>query len=126
MYTNKSAKDLKGSIRNYFSDFDSMLAALWNGLKAEDATFKALNDVIAGIAGGDGLKPYQWLIANFSSRYFDIDGNPLKKVKQADGTHIYKPMQLNGVTARGTLKRSALNAIESQRNGNTWKVVVID
>lgn len=126
MYANDYAKSLKGSIREYFSNFDSMLSALWNGLKSEDNAFKALNDTIAGIAGGDGMKPYQWLIVNFASRYVDANGNPLKKVKQADGTHIYKPMQMSGVTARGVLKRSALNAIESQRSGNAWKVIVID
>ena len=126
MYSNESAKSLKGSIKSYFSNYDSMLSALWNGLKCEDNAFKALNDTIAGIAGGEGLKPYQWLITNFASRYVDANGTPLKKVKQADGTHIYKPMQMSGVTARGILKRSALNAIESQRSGNAWKVTIID
>lgn len=125
MYTNLQSSKIKSGINAYFNDLDSMLSALWNGLKKERAEYKALNEIIAGLAGGENLKPYSWLILNFSSRYVDAEGLPLKRFKNEDGTYTYKSMKLTGATARGLLKRSALNAIESQREGNRWTVTTI-
>lgn len=125
MLTNLQSNKIKSGISTYFNDLDAQLCALWNGLKKERTEYKALNDIIAGLAGSEGLKPYMWLILNFASRYVDADGLPLKRIKNEDGTYIYKPMRLTGATARGLLKRAAINAIESQRDGNRWTVTTI-
>lgn len=125
MYTNLQSAKLKNGVTAYFNDLNAQLSALWSGLKKERMEYKALNNVIAGLAGGERMKPYQWLILNFASRYVDADGLPLKRFKKEDGTYIYKSMKLTGATARGLLKKAALNAIESQREGNKWTVTTI-
>lgn len=119
MFTNIESKTAKESVKSYFADYEKLICALWDGLKNEDSAFKALNAVISGIAGGNGQKPAIWLCENYASRYYKtIDGKRVfyKKVKKE-----YKPLTISGVTARGILKRSALNAIESQRVGNAFK-----
>lgn len=125
MLTNLQSSKVKGGIKAYFNDLDAQLCALWNGLKKERTEYKALNDIIAGLAGSENLKPYTWLILNFASRYVDAEGMPLKRYKREDGTYTYKAMKLTGATARGLLKRAALNCIESQREGNRWSITTI-
>lgn len=119
MFTNIESKTAKESVKSYFANYEAQICALWEGMKNEDNAFKALNTVISGIAGSAGMRPAVWLCENYASRYYRIeDGKRVffKKVKKE-----YKPLTISGVTARGILKRSALNAIESQRIGNAFK-----
>lgn len=118
-FTNVEAKGLKGGIKSYFGDYEAQINALWNGLKAEDNAYKALNEVISGIAGGEGKTPAVWLCENYATRYYRIENCKRVYYKKVKGE--YKPILVNGGTARGILKRSALNAIESQRVGNAFK-----
>lgn len=123
-FTNIESKTAKVAVKSYFANFEGQINALWNGLKAEDTAYKALNQVIAGVAGGEGKTPAVWLCENFASRYYKIQDNGqkvfFKKIKNE-----YKPLTISGVTARGILKRAALNAIESNRAGNAFKQVEI-
>lgn len=118
-FSNVEAKGLKNGVKSYFGDYEAQINALWNGLKAEDSAYKALNEVISGIAGGEGKTPAVWLCENFATRYYRIEDGERVYYKKVKGE--YKPILVNGVTARGILKRSALNAIESQRIGNAFK-----
>lgn len=123
MFTNIESKQAKESVQSYFSNYEKLICALWDGLKNEDDAFKALNSVVSGIAGGNGQKTAIWLCENYASRFYKIvDGKRVYYRKTKDG---YKPLTISGVTARGILKKSALNAIESQRIGNAFKQIEI-
>lgn len=121
---NDSSRKAKESVKNYFGNYETQLKIQWNGLKEEETAFKALNAVISGIAGGQGEKPYIWLVKHFS-KYIDKDEKPCNRFKDEDGKPFYKLATLSGVTARGLLKKAALNCIESQRLGNCFKQVVV-
>lgn len=123
MFTNIESKTAKSSIKSFFANYEDQICALWEGLKKEDEAFKALNTVISGIAGGQGQKAAVWLCDNFASRYYRIEDG--KKVFYKKVKNEYRKLTINGVTARGILKKSALNAIESQRIGNAFKQVEI-
>lgn len=119
MFTNVESKNAKASVKSYFANYEAQICALWDGMKNEDSAFKALNSVISGVAGGVGMRPAVWLCENYASRYYRIEDGKRVFYKKVKGE--YKPMTISGVTARGILKRSALNAIESQREGNAFK-----
>lgn len=121
---NDSSRKAKESVKNYFGNYETQLKIQWNGLKEEETAFKALNNVIAGIAGGEGEKPYIWLVKHFS-KYIDKDEKPCNRFKDDNGKTFYKLATLSGVTARGLLKKAALNCIESQRLGNRFEQVVV-
>lgn len=121
---NDSSRKAKDSVKNYFGNYETQLKIQWNGLKEEETAFKALNNVIAGIAGGQGEKPYIWLVKHFS-KYIDKDEKPCNRFKDENGKPFYKLATLSGVTARGLLKKAALNCIESQRLGNRFEQVVV-
>ena len=123
--TNEAAKAAKNSVKEYFKDYEKMLSALWNGLKAEEAGFKALNNVISGIAGGCNMKPEIWLITYYS-KYVDGNNLPCNRRKDKEtGKVYYKRATLSGQFARGILQRAALNCIESQRVGNAFKQEIV-
>ena len=124
MIDNDASRKAKNNVKEYFGNYETQLRVQWNGLKDEDTAFKALNNVISGIAGGEGEKPYIWLIKHFS-RYATADGMPCNRFKDEDGKVYYKLATLSGVTARGLLKKSALNCIESQRIGNRFEQTVV-
>lgn len=121
---NDSSRKAKESVKSYFGNYETQLKIQWNGLKDEETAFRALNGVIAGIAGGQGEKPYIWLIKHFS-RFIDSQERPCNRFKDEDGKPFYKLATLSGVTARGLLKKAALNCIESQRLGNRFEQVVV-
>lgn len=123
-FDNAASKAGKNSINNYFGDYETQLRVQWDGLKAEDTAFKALNTVIAGIAGGQGEKPYIWLIKKFS-KYVTEQGQPCNRYKDEGGKVYFKLATLSGVTARGLLKKAALNCIESNRLGNRFRQEVV-
>lgn len=123
MFTNIESKTAKNSVKSFFANYEDQICALWEGLKKEETAFQALNSVIAGIAGGQGQKAAIWLCDNFASRYYRIEDG--KKVFYKKVKNEYRKLTINGVTARGILKKSALNAIESQRIGNAFKQVEI-
>lgn len=125
MYENKESKTRKEAVRAYFKSYDKILSALWNGLKAEEESNKAINAVIAGIAGGEGLTPAVWLVKHFS-KYVDINGHPCTIRKDKDGNKFYAKCDLSGVSARGLLQRSVLNFIESARLGNRFEQKVVE
>lgn len=122
---NDASRKAKGNVKEFFGNYETQLKIQWDGLKNEETAFKALNNVIAGIAGGQGEKPYIWLVKNFS-RYATADGIPCNRFKNENGKVFYKRATLSGVTARGILKKSALNCIESQRIGNRFQQVIVD
>lgn len=122
---NDASRKAKNNVKDFFGNYEKQLKAQWDGLKNEDTAFKALNSVIAGIAGGVGEKPYIWLIKNFS-RYISADLEPCNRYKDENGKPYFKRATLSGVTARGLLKKSALNCIESQRLGNRFEQIVVD
>lgn len=122
---NDASRKAKNSVKDFFGNYEKQLKIQWDGLKNEDTAFKALNSVIAGIAGGVGEKPYIWLIKNFS-RYVTADGEPCNRYKDENGKTYFKRATLSGVTARGLLKKSALNCIESQRLGNRFEQSVVE
>ena len=122
---NDSSRKAKENVRAYFGTYETQLKIQWDGLKNEDTAFKALNNVIAGIAGGQGEKPYVWLVKNFS-KYVTADFVPCNRFKGEDGKVYFKTCTLSGVTARGLLKKSALNCIESQRIGNRFHQVIVE
>lgn len=117
---NDASRKAKANVKEFFGNYETQLKIQWDGLKNEDTAFKALNNVIAGIAGGQGEKPYIWLVKNFS-RYATADGIPCNRFKDEDGKTYYKK-----ATARGLLKKSALNCIESQRVGNRFQQVIVE
>lgn len=119
MFTNIESKQAKESVKSYFANYEAQICALWDGMKNEDSAFKALNSVISGVAGGAGMRPAVWLCENYASRYYRIEDGKRVFYKKVKGE--YKPLTISGVTARGILKKSALNAIESQREGNAFK-----
>lgn len=121
---NDASRKAKESVKAYFGNYETQLKVQWNGLKDEETAFKALNNVIAGIAGGQGEKPYIWLIKHFS-RYIDSLERPCNRFKDEDGKVFYKLATLSGVTARGLLKKAAINCIESQRLGNRFEQKVV-
>lgn len=121
---NESSRKAKDSVKSYFGNYETQLKVQWDGLKNEDTAFKALNAVIAGIAGGQGEKPYIWLIKNFS-KFVDVNGCPCNRFKDEDKKPFYKLATLSGVTARGLLKKAALNCIESQRIGNRFEQIIV-
>lgn len=123
-FDNNESRKAKESVKAFFDNFDTQLKLQWDGLKNEDTAFKALNAVIAGIAGGQGEKPYIWLIKNFS-RYATEDGKPCNKVKTEDGKTIFRLAMLTGNTARGLLKKCAINCIESNRQGNRFSQTIV-
>ena len=124
LFDNAASKAGKTSINNYFGDYETQLRIQWEGLKNEDTAFKALNSVIAGIAGGQGEKPYIWLIKNFS-KYVTEQGQPCNHYKDEQGRDRFRLATLSGVTARGLLKKAALNCIESNRIGNRFKQTIV-
>lgn len=121
---NDASRKAKNSVREYFRNYEKMLKALWQGLTAEEAGFKALNSVISGIAGGEGATPAVWLIQHFS-RYIDAEGKPCNRRKDKDGNIYFTAANLSGVNARGILQRAALNCIESQRQGNRFAQQIV-
>ena len=125
MIDNDASRKAKENVRSYFGNYETQLKVQWDGLKNEDTAFKALNSVIAGIAGGQGEKPYIWLVKNFS-KYVTADFIPCNRFKDDDNNVYYKRATLSGVTARGLLKKSALNCIESQRIGNRFQQVIVE
>lgn len=125
MYENKESKTRKEAVRAYFKSYDKILSALWNGLKAEEESNKAINAVIAGIAGGEGLTPAVWLVKHFS-KYVDINGHPCTIRKDKDGNKYFAKSDLSGVSARGLLQRAVLNFIESARQGNRFEQKVVE
>lgn len=124
LFDNAASKAGKTSINNYFGDYETQLRIQWDGLKNEDTAFKALNSVIAGIAGGQGEKPYIWLIKNFS-KYVTEQGQPCNHYKDEQKRDCFRLATLSGVTARGLLKKAALNCIESNRIGNRFKQTIV-
>lgn len=122
---NEQSRKGKASVKAFFDSFDTQIEIQWNGLKKENTAYKALNNVIAGIAGSKGEKPYIWLIKNFS-RYITIDQMPVNKTKDKDGKIVFKLAKLTGNTARGLLKKCALNCIESQRIGNRFSQTIVE
>lgn len=125
MYENKESKARKEAVRAYFKSYDKILSALWNGLKAEEESNKAINAVIAGIAGGEGLTPAVWLVKHFS-KLVDENGHPCTKRKDKDGKEYFAKCDLSGVSARGLLQRAVLNFIESARLGNRFEQKVVE
>lgn len=124
LFDNAASKAGKTSINNYFGDYETQLRVQWDGLKSEDTAFKALNSVIAGIAGGQGEKPYIWLVKNFS-RFVTEDLRPCNRYKDEEGRECFRLAALSGVTARGLLKKAAINCIESNRIGNRFKQTIV-
>lgn len=123
-FSNDESRKAKESVKAFFDSFEKQLKLQWDGLKAENTAYKALNSVIAGIAGSKGEKPEIWLIKNFS-RYATEDGKPCNKVKTEDGKVVFKVARLSGVTARGLLKKCAINCIESNRQGNRFSQTIV-
>lgn len=123
-FSNDESRKAKESVKAFFDSFEKQLKLQWDGLKAENTAYKALNSVIAGIAGSKGEKPEVWLIKNFS-RYATEDGKPCNKVKTDDGKVVFKVARLSGVTARGLLKKCAINCIESNRQGNRFSQTIV-
>lgn len=121
---NATSKARKTAIRAYFDDYTKILTALWNGLKNEDTAYKALNSVIAGIAGGENTTPANWLVLHYS-KFVDKNGLPCNRYKDENGKEFYKLAKLSGATARGILKKCALNCIESQRKGNRFTQIEV-
>lgn len=124
LFTNEDSKKAKESVKAFFSNYEKQLKLQWDGLKREDTAFKALNAVIAGIAGGIGEKPEIWLIKNFS-KFVTEDLRPCNKYKNNDGNVYFKLANLSGATARGLLKKCAINCIESERIGNRFKQTIV-
>ena len=120
LFNNEDSRKAKESVKEFFGNYEKQLKLQWDGLKHEDTAFKALNAVIAGIAGGIGEKPEIWLIKNFS-KFVTEDLKPCNKHKDANGNVFFKLANLSGSTARGLLKKCALNCIESERIGNRFK-----
>ena len=121
---NAISKAKKTAIKAYFDDYSKILTALWNGLKNEDTAYKALNNVIAGIAGGENTTPANWLVLHYS-KFVDKNGLPCNRYKDESGKEFYKLAKLTGATARGILKKCAINCIESQRKGNRFTQVEV-
>lgn len=118
---NDASRKAKNAVKGFFDNYDKQLSILWQGLKAEDQAFQALNNVIAGIAGGDGDKPAVWLVKHYS-KYVTKDLQPCNRRKNPDtGEVYYTAASLVGQYARGILKKAALNCIESQRLGNRFE-----
>lgn len=124
LFENAAARKGKESVRAFFDTYKTQLSAQWDGLKKAENAFSALNAVISGIAGGEGLQPAVWLIEHFS-RYIDADGRPCRKQKDENGNYYFTSAALTGVTARGLLKAAALNCIESNRKGNRFSQTVV-
>lgn len=124
-FSNDESRKAKESVKRFFADYAIQLKLQWDGLKNEDTGYKALNTVIAGIAGSKGEKPEIWLVKNFS-RYVDADGVPCNRKKEASGKIIYTRAKRNGATARGLLKKAALNCIESNRQGNRFSQTIVN
>lgn len=124
MLDNDKSRKAKSNVKEFFGNYETQLRIQWDGLKAEDTAFKALNAVIAGIAGGEGFKPYVWLVMNYS-RYITESYEPCNRFKDDNGNVYYKRATLSGVTARGLLKKAAINCIESQRVGNRFEQKVV-
>lgn len=125
MIDNDASRKAKANVKEFFGNYETQLRIQWDGLKNEDTAFKALNNVIAGIAGGQGEKPYIWLVKNFS-KYVTADFIPCNRRKDEDNKVYFVKAMLTGVTARGILKKSALNCIESQRIGNRFQQVIVE
>lgn len=125
LFDNQESKTGKNSVKDFFGSYEKQLSCLWDGLKKEDNAFKALNQVIAGIAGSKGEKPAVWLVKNFS-RYVNADLIPCNPYKNEDNQVCFRRCQLSGVTARGLLKKAALNCIESNRIGNRFKQTIVE
>lgn len=124
MYDNDYSRKGKESVKSFFRNFEKQIALQWKGLKEEETAFKALNNVIAGIAGGQNEKPEIWLLKHFS-RYIDKDGNPCNPYK-VDGQTKFRRAVQSGATARGLLQKAALNCIESNRIGNRFQQFVVE
>lgn len=126
MIDNDASRKAKSNVKDFFGNYETQLRVQWDGLKNEDTAFKALNAVIAGIAGGEGEKPYIWLIKHFTAYVTDsLEPEPCSRFKDEDGKVRYRRCTLSGATARGLLKRAALNCIESQRLGNRFSQTVV-
>lgn len=123
-FDNNESRKAKTSLKNFFGDYAIQLNLQWTGLKNEDTAFKALNSVIAGIAGGENESPATWLIKHFS-KYVTENFEPCNKRKdENDNIYFVKAMQ-TGVTARGLLKKAAINCIESNRIGNRFQQIIV-
>lgn len=119
---NTTAKSAKAAIKEALNNYDFILAALWEQLKKdENSGAKQVNSIIAGLAGSEGMKPFEWLISEYGSRYYDNAGNLYKKQKGG-----YKAIKFTAQSARCILRNALSNCIESQRLGSSWKRINID
>lgn len=123
-FDNDASRKGKTAVREFFGDYKKQLTALWNGLKEEENAFKALNSVIAGFAGGEGLTPAEWIIVHYS-RFIDSDNIPCNRKRDENGDEYFTRCILSGQYARGILKKAAINCIESNRIGNRFQQVVV-
>lgn len=123
-FDNNESRKAKQSLKDFFGDYTKQLNLQWSGLKNEDTAFKALNVVIAGIAGGENESPATWLIKHFS-KYVTENFEPCNKRKDDDGNVYFTKAMQTGVTARGLLKKAALNCIESNRIGNRFNQTIV-
>lgn len=124
VFDNLESKTAKNAIKAFFADYEKQLSTEWNGLKAEDTAYKALNNVIAGIAGGEGLKPYEFIIKYFT-KYIDENGTPCNRKKDENGQVYFTAYNMSGNNAKGILKRACLNCIESNRKGNRFEQIIV-
>lgn len=123
-FSNDESRKAKTSLKNFFGDYAIQLNLQWQGLKNEDTAFKALNAVIAGIAGGENESPATWLIKHFS-KYVTENYEPCNRRKDDDGNVYFTKAIQTGVTARGLLKKAAINCIESNRIGNRFQQIIV-
>lgn len=123
-FDNDESRKAKQSLKNFFGDYATQLKLQWDGLKSEDTAFKALNSVISGIAGSENENPATWLIKHFS-KYVTENFEPCNRQKSDDGAVYFTIATRNGVTARGLLKKAAINCIESNRIGNRFSQTIV-
>ena len=125
-------KAMKNDVKEFYNTYSMVLGALWSEFKRTDTNgARFINEAIAGVAGGEGLRPYEYVIAHFSRFVASDNAQPVtrKALKDADGRIVgyeYKRKALTASAARVILRDACLNLIESARIGTKFQQGIID